>query len=120
MVRQKKMIESFAQQGDCVIVGRCADIILKEYHPFNIFVYADKDTKLKRCLARAADDEHLTEREILSKMRDIDKSRAKNRSYYTDAKWGEKQDYHLCINTSGKEIKSLIPAIAQYIKCWYA
>ena len=38
-----QIIENFAKQGDCVIVGRCADVILKDYHPLNLFVYADKE-----------------------------------------------------------------------------
>ena len=47
-VAQRQLLEKFAQQGDCVIVGRCADVILKDYHPLNLFVYADMDAKLKR------------------------------------------------------------------------
>ena len=38
---QQQIIENFAKQGDCVIVGRCADVILKDYHPLNLFVYAN-------------------------------------------------------------------------------
>lgn len=52
-------------------------------------------------------------------MREIDKDRASHRNFYSDTKWGEKGNYHLCINTTGKEIKSLVPAIAEYIKCWF-
>ena len=52
-VEQQKIIKTFAEQGDCIMIGRCADVILKEYNPFNIFVYADMDTKLKRCIERA-------------------------------------------------------------------
>ena len=49
---QRQIIENFAKQGDCVIVGRCADVILKDYHPLNLFVYADKEAKIERCLRR--------------------------------------------------------------------
>ena len=45
---------------NCVIVGRNADVILQEYHPFNIFVCASKEAKLKRCLERAGENEKLT------------------------------------------------------------
>ena len=38
---------------------------------------------------------------------------------YSDLKWGAKEAYHLCINTSGKEIKQLIPALAQYARAWF-
>ena len=46
---QARIITEMALKSDCVIVGRCADYILKEYKPFRIFVYADIDSKIKRC-----------------------------------------------------------------------
>lgn len=118
-VEQRKMIEGLASQGDCIIIGRCADIILREYHPFNLFVYADTEAKLRRCIERASENEHFTHDEIKRKMREVDKNRARQRDFYTDTKWGAKENYHLCIDTSGKEIKMLIPAISEYIKCWF-
>ena len=66
---QRQIIENFAKQGDCVIVGRCADVILKDYHPLNLFVYADKETKIERCLRRAPADEKLTRGDIERRMR---------------------------------------------------
>ena len=118
-VEQKNIIENFAKQGDCVIVGRAADVILAEYKPFNIFVYADKAAKLQRCIERAPEDEKLTLAELERKMRDIDRNRASHRDLYADTKWGDCRNYHLCVNTTGKEIKTLIPAIAEYIKRWH-
>lgn len=118
VVEQRKIIEGFAKQGDCVIVGRCADVILADYHPLNIFVYADKAAKLQRCIDRAPQGENLAVPELERKMRSIDKQRAQHRELYTTTKWGAKENYHLCVNTSGKEIKTLIPAIVQYVKAW--
>lgn len=118
-VEQRKIIENFGKQGDCVIVGRCADIILKDYCPFNIFVYADKDAKLQRCMERAPEGEKMTRTELERLMHDIDKNRASYRDFYTDAKWGAKENYHLCINTTGVEIKSIVPQLADYIKIWF-
>ena len=40
-----QIIENFAKQGDCVIIGRCADVILKDYHPLNLFIYADMEAR---------------------------------------------------------------------------
>ena len=118
-VEQKNIIENFAKQGDCVIVGRAADVILAEYKPFNIFVYADKAAKLQRCIERAPEDEKLTLAELERKMRDIDRNRASHRDFYSDTKWGDCRNYHLCVNTTGKEIKTLIPAIVEYVKRWH-
>ena len=50
---QAKILTEMAAKSDCVIVGRCADYILREYRPFRIFVYADMDSKLKRCREKA-------------------------------------------------------------------
>lgn len=119
-VEQRKIIESLAKQGDCVIVGRCADVILAEHKPFNIFVYADEDAKINRCIERSADGEKLTRQKIKSMMRKIDKQRAEYRSFYSDKKWGSCENYHLCVNTSGREIKSLIPGLCEYIRRWFA
>lgn len=116
---QQKIIENFARQGDCIIIGRCADIILKDYSPFNIFVYADMDTKLKRCMERTEEGENLTSAELKNKIQEIDRKRAKYRAFYTIAKWGASENYHLCINTSGLEIKKLVPTLAEYVSLWF-
>ena len=118
-VAQRKIIENFAKQGDCVIVGRGADVILKEYHPLNLFIYATMDSKVKRCLDRAPEGENLSAQELEKKIKQVDKGRSQHRQMYDDGKWGDKACYDLCINTSGREIKHLVPAIAQYCKDWF-
>ena len=117
---QRKIIENFAAQGDCVIVGRCADVILRDYQPLNLFIYADAESKVRRCMARAAEGENLSEQEIRRQMKRIDKDRAQYHRMYDDGRWGDKENYHLCINTSHREIKNLIPALAQFCKDWFA
>ena len=116
---QRQIIENFAKQSDCVIVGRCADVILEEMHPLNLFVYADMESKLQRCIDRAPEGENLTRNELLRMIRQIDKQRLQHHQMYSDLKWGAKEAYHLCVNTSGKEIKKLIPALAQYVRVWF-
>lgn len=119
-VEQQKMIEGLAAQGDCIIIGRCADVILRNRKPFTIFVYADKSARLRRCIERAAEDENLSQVEMERKIRGIDKNRANYRGFYTDTKWGAKENYHLCVNTTGIEIKTIVPPLAEYIKLWFA
>ena len=118
-VAQRQIIENFAKQGDCVIVGRCADVILADYHPLNLFVYADTESKVRRCMERQREGENLTPSMVEKQMKQIDKGRAQYRQMYTDNKWGAKESYHLCINTSGREIKAMIPSIAQFCKDWF-
>lgn len=120
LVEQKKVIEHIAAMGkDCIIVGRNADAILREYCPFNIFVCADKAAKLQRCKERAPEGENLSEKELLRKMKQIDKSRAQTRELMTNSVWGERCNYHLMINTTDWAIKELAPAVAEYTKCWF-
>ena len=117
-VEQHKLIRELAEQGNCVIVGRAADAILAEHRPFNIFVYADMEAKVRRCMERAEEDEKLTQREMMRHIKRVDADRARYHEMFSDTRWGAKESYHLCVNTTGKSIKSLIPAVAQYAKCW--
>lgn len=75
--------------------------------------------QLARCQARAAADEQFSERVMLRKMKQIDRERASYRELFTEESWGRKESYHLCVNTSGREIKTLVPAIGEYAKLWF-
>lgn len=116
---QQQIIKGLAEKGSCVIVGRGASIILEKYHPFNIFVYADKEAKLARCRNRAPESEHLSDQELVKQMKRIDQGRAKHQRLLSDLRWGDKESYHLCVNTSGVDIKHLIPGIRDYAKAWF-
>lgn len=118
-VAQRQALENLAEKGDCVIVGRCADVILQKYHPLTIFVYADLESKVRRCMERAPEGEGLTRKEMEKRIKQVDKSRMQFREMYSDTVWGRKEAYHLCVNTSGKEIKKLVPALAEYARCWF-
>ena len=114
---QAKILKDLADKSDCVIVGRCADYILKEYKPFDIFVFADLDSRVKRCMERRAEDEAvIPEKKLRKKIKKIDRNRAKYYSFYTGRKWGEKSNYDLCINTTDTCIKELVPVIAKIFK----
>ena len=120
MVEEKNVLESIAERGnDCVIVGRNADVILSEYHPFNLFVYADMEAKLARCVKHAPEDENLTEKELKNKMLKVDKARKETRRIVTDKEWGSKESYHLMINSTGWEIKKLVPVVEGYAKAYF-
>lgn len=120
LVQQKKVIEQIAALGkDCVIVGRNADVILEEYGPFNIFVCASQEAKLHRCQERAKEGENLSDKELLRRMKDIDKTRARTRELLSGTPWGKREAYHLTVNTTGWEMKTLAPAVADYINHWF-
>lgn len=120
LVEQKKIIEKIAALGkNCVIIGRNADEILKAYHPFNIFVCADTEAKIARCMARAKEGEKLTEKDLIRKMKEIDKSRARTRDFLSDSPWGHRETYHLTVNTSGWDLKALAAAVADFADKWF-
>ena len=116
---QRKIIENFAEQGDCVIVGRAADAILAKKNPMNLFVYADLDARIQRCEERAPEGEDLTRNEMARMIRQIDRQRTQYHQMYSDEKWGAKESYHLCVNTSGHEIRTLIPGLVAYVRAWF-
>ncbi len=116
---QYKLLREFAEKGNCVIVGRCANVILEEFNPFNIFVFADMESKMERCRDRAPQDENLKDSELKRKIKQIDAGRARQQRFMTDKKWGAKEGYHLCVNTSGLDIKSISPVIADYAKGYF-
>lgn len=112
---QARIITEMALKSDCVIVGRCADYILKEYKPFRIFVYADIDSKIKRCREKGPEHENLTDRELKQKISGMDKKRAKYYELYTGHSWEDKLNFDLCINTSRTVIKEIVPAVAKLL-----
>lgn len=113
-VAQSEIIRDLAEKSNCVIVGRCADYILRDLKPHRIFVYADIESRIKRCISRNTEAEkHLTEKEIKKQILSIDKNRAKYYNYYTGNKWGDKINYDLCINTTDVVIKEIVPVIAK-------
>lgn len=111
---QSEIICNLAEKSDCVIVGRCADYILKDYKPFRVFVYADLQSRINRCLNRNGNTH--TEKEIKKMIKQIDKNRASYYSYYVGEKWGDKLNYDLCINTTDLVIKDIVPMVARIFK----
>lgn len=120
IVAEQKIIRHIAKRGeDFVIVGRSADAILKRYKPCNIFVYADMQSKMKRCKKRFEKNEKLTEKDLERKIKQVDSARRKHRDLISTEKWGDRNNYHLCINTTGFEIKDLIPTVLQYTNSYF-
>ena len=120
MLEEKKIVEEIASQGkNCVIVGRNADIILREYNPLNIFVCADINSRIARCVANAPEGENLTEKELERKIKQMDKARIKTRQVLSSAEWGQRDAYHLTVNTAGWQIEQLAVAVADFAEKFF-
>ena len=120
LLEERNVLEEIAKKGrDCVIVGRNADIVPEDYHPFSIFVCAERDAKLKRCRERASEEEELSDKEMISYFKRIDRNRAATRELISDSKWGDPTSYTLTVNTTGWDLKELTPALAAFAKAWF-
>ncbi len=113
---QQEIIREMAERSDCVIVGRCADYILRDLKPFRIFVYADMQSRIERCRSRAPEGENMSDKEYRQQIVSMDKSRARYYDFYTDMKWGDKLNYELCINTTNQDIPALAGFVAKIFK----
>lgn len=113
---QANVLHEMAEKSDCVIVGRCADYILKELNPIRLFVYSNMQSKMARCREKADEHEHLSDRELEHMIKRIDKNRAHYYHYYTGQRWGNRSNYDICVNTSSIPVKELAQALVQLLK----
>ena len=94
---QSKIIRQVASEGPCVIVGRCADYVLRERKDLlNVFIHGDMPEKIQR-ISRLY---HVSEQEAVKMMADTDKRRMTNYNFYTEQKWGKASNYTLSLNSS--------------------
>ena len=112
---QHRLLCELAEKSDCIIVGRCADYVLRDSHPFRIFVYADAQSKLMRCMERRTPEETLSEQDMKRKITEIDRNRARYYAFFSGQKWGARENYDLLVNTSGQSVKKQAAALYEYL-----
>ena len=106
-------IKKIANEGPCVLVGRCADYALEERKDvINIFIYADMEQRIRR-IARKYD---LTDSKAKDVIQKTDKKRASYYNYYTNKEWGDAKGYDLCLNSGKLGVDGTVKAILEYIK----
>lgn len=109
---QSDVIRMVAAEGSCVLVGRCADYILREEPDcIDVFISAAWKDRIRR----AMEYNHLEEKETEEFLRKADKSRASYYNYYTDKIWGAAESYDLCINSSLYGIDRTVAFIRSFI-----
>lgn len=97
-IAQRKVVCDLADAGPCVIVGRCADSILKGREGVvNVFIHADKAARAERIVKVYGE----TDIPVQKRIADKDKRRSTYYKYYTDTKWGVAENYHVALD-SGK------------------
>ena len=93
---QSEVIRSIAQKGDAVIIGRCADYILRDMKCLNVFICAPEEYRIQRLMR----EEGLSEDEAEKLMRRKDRTRETYYNYYTFGAWGQAANYNLCVDSS--------------------
>ena len=109
-IAQAKVIKEAASRESCVIVGRCADYILRDKADcLKVFIHADMSFRAKRIVEVYGEREQSPEQ----RLKDKDKRRAAYHRFYTDMKWGHAQNYHLTLNSGVLGIDKCVDIIAE-------
>ena len=106
-------IKKIADEGPCILVGRCADYALENYdNLLSLFIHADMDARIRR-IARRFD---LTDAKAKDMIIKTDKKRASYYNYYSNKKWGAADSYHMCLNSSKLGIDGTAEAIIKLVE----
>lgn len=110
---QSKLIRSLFEKGSCVIVGRCADYVLKdEENVVKVYLYAP----MRDCVKRVSRLYELNVEDAKNLIRSMNKTRGNYYEHNTGRPWSELTNYDLCINTAGLTSKQCVSIIENYIK----
>lgn len=116
-VWQSEVIRKLAQEGSCVIIGRCADYVLRD-HPglVSVFISAplvERERRIARLHPDHPREYHETYLQFIQK---TDKARASYYNYHTDRNWADLSNYHLCINSAKLGMEGTAQLLADYVK----
>lgn len=110
---QAKVIKELAAQESCIIIGRCADYILKdEPDVTRLYFYAP----LADCISRVMNQVGLSEKEAVKRIEKTDKYRADYYKYYTGNDWNDTRNYDACLNTSSMDYDKLADVVEKILE----
>lgn len=110
---QAMVIKQLAAEHSCVIVGRCADYVLKDDPSVvRVFVYADEEN----CIKNVAEVRGITDRkEAIKRITSIDKERAAYYKAHTGREWIDARNYDLCLNSGNLGFEKCVEIISDFI-----
>ena len=113
-ITQSEIIKNLADKSSCVIVGRCADYVLRDSAQkcLHLFIYADLEDRIKR-ISQKYD---LTPEKAKDKIHKIQKSRKAYYNYYSNREWGNVSNYDLCVNTGKLGLEKAADVICEFVK----
>ena len=111
---QAKIIRELAEKDEpCIIVGRCADYVLKHYkNVIRVFIYADEE----HCIQNVVDMYGVSEKEALKTIEKTDKNRSAYYKYYTGQDWDNARNYELCLDSGDLGFQKCVDIIKSYIE----
>ena len=110
---QHNMIKELAERSDCVIVGRCADYVLRDMdNVVKIYLYAP----IRDCMRRVIRLYELNPEDAKSLIHSMNKTRGDYYQHNTGLNWSEAVHYDICLNTAGLKKEKIIDIIKNYIK----
>ncbi len=110
---QAKVIKDLAETESCVIVGRCADYVLKDYpNVVSVFIHADEQF----CLEQAMERNSMSVKEMQKYIEKTDKYRGDFYKYYTGHEWTDARNYHLCLDSGKLGFQKCVEEIKAYMK----
>ncbi len=113
---QAKIIKELAQEESCVIIGRCADYVLKDRKDvLRLFFYAP----LEECIERERNLSGGSDKDIIKKIQRIDKKRSEYYKYYTGKDWNDARNYDFCLNTASMSYEQLVEVVKSYIETYH-
>ena len=113
-ILQSKVIKEYADNGSCVIIGRCSDYVLRERdNVFRIFIYGDLEHRKERVRERHPE---IKSSQIIDVINKTDKRRASYYNFYTGNKWGKYDNYDIAINSSTLGIEGTAEMIVSCVK----
>ncbi len=105
-------IRAIADRDNCIIVGRCADYILRSRENLlKVFIMADRDYRIQELCKR----KEITEAQAKKLLKEVDKDRSSYYKYYTDQIWGEAENYNICIDSGTVGIQGAVNVIRAYM-----
>ena len=106
---QCKIVKEMADKGPCVMVGRCADYILKDIHDIvRVFIFADMEDRAKRIVEQYGESPVAP----VKRLKDKDKRRAAYYNFYTDIKWGAAENYDITLNSASLGIDKCVDIVS--------
>ena len=112
---QYNAIQKIAYEKSCVILGRCADYALRDFNGVvNLFICAPLEVRVKRAIEVYG----IEEKHAADYVKRIDKQRTSYYNYYTDKRWGQPQNYQLCLDSSALGIDGSVEFICQFLSMY--